>query len=87
MIKAIICEAISVLTGFLGAFTFVLGLLQFINPEFVNENATHAYSPRMDFLIPTLVSLPILGVSLYCRKKADRIRRGLKTTPKKENDV
>jgi hypothetical protein len=87
MKRPFVFETIAMVTALLGAFIFVSGLMQFINPEFVNVNAKQDYSPRLNFLIPTLISLAIFGVSWHFNKKAGKIRRELKAVPKKENDV
>jgi len=70
-------EAVAVSAGILGAFVLVSGLMPFINPGFVDVNETGEYSPRMAFLVPTLLSLPVLGVSWHFNKKAQAIRRVL----------
>jgi hypothetical protein len=73
-------EAIAAITGLAGAFVLVSGLMPFINPGFVDVNETGQYSPRLAFLIPTLLSLPLLGVSWHFNKKGQAIRRELKET-------
>jgi hypothetical protein len=70
-------EAVAVVSGIAGAFVLVSGLMPFINPGFVDANATGEYSPRMAFLVPTLFSLPLLGISWHFNKKAQAIRREL----------
>src|SRR5277367_4917839 len=64
-------EAVAVVSGVAGAFVLVSGLMPFINPGFVDANATGEYSPRMAF------SLPLLGISWHFNKKAQAIRREL----------
>jgi hypothetical protein len=68
-------EAIAVGAGIVGAFVLVSGLMPFINPGFVDLHSTGEYSPRMAFLVPTLLSLPILGVAWHFNQKAQAIRR------------
>ena len=70
-------EVVAVGAGIVGAFVLVSGLMPFINPGFLDVNMTGEYSPRMAFLVPTLLSLPILGVSWRFNKKAQVIRREL----------
>jgi len=70
-------EAVAAVAGIVGAFVLVSGLMPFINPGFVDVNHTGEYSPRMEFLVPTLLSLPILGVAWHFNKKAQAIRREL----------
>ena len=72
-------EAVAVGTGIIGAFVLVSGLMPFINPGFVDANATGDYSPRMTFLLPTLLSLPLMGISWHFNKKAQAIRRELES--------
>jgi hypothetical protein len=74
-------EAVAALTGILGVFVLVSGLMPFINPEFVDLNEAKDYSPKLAFLVPTLLSLPILGAAWHFNKKAQDIRRGLKKNP------
>ncbi|MGD0259853.1 MAG: hypothetical protein ABSD29_08490 [Verrucomicrobiota bacterium] len=74
-------EAVAGVAGILGAFVLVSGLMPFINPGFVDANETGEYSPRMAFLVPTLLSLPLLGISWHFNKKAQAIRRELKGPP------
>jgi hypothetical protein len=74
-------EAVAVVSGIVGAIVLVSGLMPFINPGFVDVNATGEYSPRMAFLVPTLLSLPLLGISWHFNKKAQAIRRELESPP------
>jgi hypothetical protein len=55
-------EAVAIVCGIAGAFVLVSGLMPFINPGFVETNATGDDSPRVAFLVPTLFSLPLLGI-------------------------
>jgi|GEM_PF-2284773 len=73
-------EAIAALFAIAGTMILVSGLMPFINPGFVEVNATGDYSPRMEFLIPTLFSLPLLGLSWNFNKKAQAIRRESETS-------
>lgn len=83
MRKPIIYESIAMLAALVGALMLVGGLLPFINPGFFDLNFED-YSPRKSFLILTLLSLPILGLSWHFNKKAQSIKRELKTiTPKR----
>lgn len=75
-------EAAAVVCGIAGALVLVTGLMPFINPGFVDANATGEYSPRLTFLVPTLFSLPLLGISWHFNKKAQAIR-GESEEPKK----
>jgi hypothetical protein len=68
-------EAVAAVSGIVGAIVLVSGLMPFINPGFVDANKTGEYSPRMAFLLPTLLSLPLLGISWHFNKKAQGIRR------------
>jgi ABC-type sugar transport system permease subunit len=80
MKKPAMYEAAAVIFGFVGAMVLVSGLMPFINPGFADANETGEYSPRMLFLIPTLLSLPIFGVSWHFNKKAQAIRRELQNS-------
>jgi len=73
-------ETLAAVTGILGAFVLVTGLMPFINPGFVDLRHSGEYSPRMEFLAPTLLSLPLLGVSWHLNKKAQAIRKALSQT-------
>jgi hypothetical protein len=75
MKKLHICEAIAAGAGLIGAIILVAGFMPIINPQFVDVNETSNYSPRMAFLLPTLFSLPILGLAWHFNKKAQLIRR------------
>ncbi|WP_040549176.1 hypothetical protein [Pedosphaera parvula] len=77
MKKTYAYEAVAVCAGLVGAFVLVSGLMPIINPGFVDANQTGEYSPRMSFLVPTLLSLPILGLSWHFNKKARAIRQEL----------
>jgi hypothetical protein len=55
--------------------------MPFINPGFVDVNETGEYSPRLAFLVPTLLSLPLLGISWSFNQKARAIRRELERPP------
>jgi len=67
--------AVAAVMGVAGALVLVAGLMPFINPGFVDTNESEIYSPRMAFLIPTLLSLPLLGISWKFNKKAQAARR------------
>lgn len=70
-------EAVAAVSGIVGAFVLVSGLMPFINPGFLDANETGEYSPRMVFLVGTLLSLPLLGISWHFNKKAQAIRQQL----------
>src|SRR5208283_4048850 len=72
-------EAVAAVSGIVGAIVLVSGLMPFINPGFVDVNATGDYSPRMAFLVPALLSLPLLGISWHFNKKAQAVRRELES--------
>jgi hypothetical protein len=73
-------EALAAVAAMFGVALFVSGLMPFINPELVDLQQTGEYSPRMLFLVPTLFSLPIFGVSWRLNTKAQGIRRELKVS-------
>ena len=77
MKQHIFYEAVATLSGIVGALVLVTGLMPFINPGFVDVNETGTYSPRLAFLVPTLLSLPLLGVSWHFNKKAQALRQQL----------
>ncbi|EEF60710.1 hypothetical protein [Pedosphaera parvula] len=77
MKKTYAYEAVAVCAGIVGAFVLVSGLMPIINPGLVDVNKTSENSSRITFLVPTLLSLPILGVSWHFNKKARAIRREL----------
>jgi hypothetical protein len=81
MKKTYMHEGLAMVTGMVGAFVLVVGLMPFINPGLVDLHHSGDYSPRMEFLVPTLISLPILGVSWRLNKKAQAIRKTLSQTP------
>jgi hypothetical protein len=54
--------------------------MPFTNPGFLDANETGTYSPRAAFLVPTLLSLPLLGIAWHFNKKAQAIRRELERT-------
>jgi hypothetical protein len=68
-------EAVAVVSGIVGAFLLVSGLMPFINPGFIDVNETGEYSPRAIFLAGTLFSLPFLGISWHFNTKARTIRK------------
>jgi hypothetical protein len=74
-------EAIAVVLALPGVILLVNGLMPFINPGFVEVNHTRDYSPRTEFLIPTLLSLPLFGLSWHFNQKAQGIRRDLNQDP------
>jgi hypothetical protein len=73
-------EALAVVTAIFGVALFVSGLMPFINPAQVDLHQTGEYSPRMLFLVPTLFSLPVFGVSWRLNTKAQGIRRALEAS-------
>ena len=73
-------EALAAVAAFFGVVLVVSGLMPFINPEQVDLRQTGEYSPRMLFLVPTLLSLPIFGVSWRLNTKAQEIRRAQKVS-------
>jgi hypothetical protein len=81
MKKPFVYEVVAVGAGIVGALVLVSGLMPFINPGFVDANSTGDYSPRMAFLVPTLLALPILGVSWHFNKKAQAVRQESKRPP------
>jgi hypothetical protein len=75
MKKASLYEAAAMAIAVIGAFLFAGGLMPFTNPGAVEMHNEGTYSPRMQFLIPTLLSLPVLGCAWRLNQKAQRIRR------------
>jgi hypothetical protein len=71
-------EALAALAATLAVALLVSGLMPFINPGFLELHQTGEYSPRMAFLVPTLLSLPMFGVAWSLNQKAQGIRRELK---------
>jgi hypothetical protein len=67
-------EAVAVVSGIVGAFVLVIGLMPFINPGFIDVYETE-YSPRAIFLAGTLFALLFLGVSWHFNMKAWMIRK------------
>ena len=70
-------EAVAAISAIVGAGVLVTGLMPFINPGFLDANETGEYSPRMIFLVGTLLSLPLLGMAWHFNKKAQAIRQKL----------
>ena len=75
MKKSYATEATAMVIGVIAATILVVGLLPFINPAMVDLGENGDYSPRLHFLVPTLLSLPLFGLSWHLNKKAQKIRR------------
>lgn len=73
-------EAAAAILGLIGAFLLGTGLTPFTNPGMVDAANTGDYSPRMQFLIPTLLSLPFLGAAWHFNTKARKITKALSQT-------
>lgn len=87
MKKASLYEAVAMAIAVIGAFLFAGGLMPFINPGAVEMHNEGTYSPRMQFLIPTLLSLPVLGCAWRLNQKAQRIRRESKPPIEQDKQV
>lgn len=87
MKKALLYEAGAMLIGTLGAVVLVTGLMPFINPVFVDLHAEGEYSPRLSFLVPTLLALPILGAAWRLNQKAQQFRHTAKSFHRPKQDL